>query len=565
VFKNQAPEGDLVNNPSEDKKLSSFGSKLPQLVEKIRGTKVLQERYEAAEAAFEELIENRKVSLTKGSIRPSVLREEKKILVPDGLIAHNYIGLMLVYLAKHLGWEARSYKSPEILLPLSEEEFFRGLWYGLSLGSAQNASIKKTSEFDLGRKCAWAQIVKATFSAHPSLGADALKRNQALLGNDFRVGARKEDQIYILKDRLLRSFKDKEDAEGVLSIISTLSSELALSTQDEWERDDILKWLRPFDEVAVMTNRPFVKKVGRKVETHRRGPSLPTKSPLLLGEELEVIHKFILPLWTPLTRLKEDWVREVLRSGWAASKQAVLEAYNQRWEILAKFAKLTTRRLVQIRDLSPEYAQLKKADISKDHLTALLNSRTHHCSVFGREVLSVIPSDAIERLGWILYKADRISESSLHQAIAVTISSGYAKVGIGHDYPEAWKTPDEEVKETELAQVGNLLEPCLSRIATVRSALKVVLSNRFNKKRLTLLRRTVDNLRTDLGKVDQLGAEAITIYGRYREPPMRILEVVKKRVRDMNREINEAKAQCIILGKVAKLSVSADELAALLI
>jgi hypothetical protein len=101
--------------------------------------------------------------------------------------------------------------------------------------------------------------------------------------------------------------------------------------------------------------------------------------------------------WESLANLQKDWVHFICAEGFDHVKKEISAIYQSRWQILAKFAKMTTKRLQEVRKIVPSKATAKKASITRDDVIALLGKRGDPIEEFIREILSLIPEADIKK------------------------------------------------------------------------------------------------------------------------------------------------------------------------
>lgn len=181
---------------------------------------------------------------------------------------------------------------------------------------------------------------------------------------------------------------------------------------------------------------------GKQVVT-TKASAFPDRSPLFLNEEMSIINDAISPIWNRFTNLREDWLAEVKKFGFSAIRDEIRTKYNYRWELLAKFSKVTTKRLQIVRTLTKD-VKIKKKEVSKAHILDLLNSRGNaKGSSFVSELRDIL--DSFEKCSDVV--PDNLKRQGLGYRQFLTLLS--------IDYVEKLKVSGAvEIKETAIAPKG---------------------------------------------------------------------------------------------------------------
>jgi hypothetical protein len=131
-------------------------------------------------------------------------------------------------------------------------------------------------------------------------------------------------------------------------------------------------WIKRFDRpiFEVTTVRGKI----QKKEKRRGLPSKPGKSPLFLNCETKVLNEPLTYIWSNLTYLEKSWSEQILLHG-RQILELVSRAYLLRWQILERFAKVTSERLTQCRKIDGVDSKIKKRQISVETLTKALQIR----------------------------------------------------------------------------------------------------------------------------------------------------------------------------------------------
>jgi hypothetical protein len=288
----------------------------------------------------------------------------------------------------------------------------------------------------------------------------ALKKNHFFFGNNPNEMTQTRGKVpFVIKDTLL-AYMNSDYGDQIYGIIISLLEFLELKNlTDEEYNNTIEKSLESFDEVLQSFARPiFTPSIkGRRTQRGVRLPSKPNTSPLLLKEEMDFINKFISPIYQDLEDLKKNWVSKVFTTDWDTIIKSISIVMDERWKLLEKFASITTKRLQQIRKIDADAKGLRKAQIQRKHVVALLLSRKGDIiKDLYNEILSVIPNDKRTNLmSEVIGDQFHITESNWKPILYYLINQLYSKV-------DELKIKLEAPPEEEKLQTYQKLIECVS-------------------------------------------------------------------------------------------------------
>jgi hypothetical protein len=363
------------------------------------------------------------------------------LILPVEWMESNIIGHMIWDLTKEYlpDVECRFFdagKKPETT-PAWDEKFLLGLWFSFYSDSVHKRNRAKKS-YELGQTHGQCIMVKHFFeSVNPEiLGANALVKDHFFFGNNSGEVVNKVPVVYDLRHRLHSYYKDPEVGDALLVLLNRIARAVQLSRLDNQQIDTVVEHnLISFEAIVGLYRQTLtVMRRGKAVQAKARTPNKPRSSPLLLPEESELLSKLISPFWDNLSHYEEQWSNVVAEIGFSAAKARVANIINVRWQILQKFAKMTTKRLQQIRAMDPDKLKVaRKANITIDNVRAMLLARSSPMEVFMRELLDITP------YGWLrvavakgFNKGVPASDKDAERILYMEMHQAYLKADLKH-------------------------------------------------------------------------------------------------------------------------------------
>lgn len=339
---------------------------------------------------------------------------ETIIILPDGVQTEdNPIGALLISLLRNTGFKVKLLANQPVRLHNNvNESVIIGMYAGFYVEVPQNRNRTKTG-YELGKTITHSLCVSHYFRDNKSLGLAALIKDAYFYGNTtIEEGIR--DVPFGSKTLWCSYFQDTEMAESLWSVLNFISNHIKLTfLRDDEILHTISKNLIPFN---VVTDRfthviKAPKKKGKKTEDKYKRPTFPKRSPLFTQYENDFLAKYLSYLWKPMDLLQNNWAQWVMEKGFTALVQAITLIYTTRWQTLQKFAKVTTKRLQQVRKLVND-DKLKKADITKERIELLINTRENKASSFASELVTMLPNESylkgcVKQLGKGLPASDK--------------------------------------------------------------------------------------------------------------------------------------------------------------
>jgi hypothetical protein len=314
------------------------------------------------------------------------------------------------------------------LKPDYDEKWLIGLWFGITASKLQKRRVDK-KDSDLGMTCGHALNVLHYFADTPELGQTALARDNFFFGNNPTEKTSKNISVgFYTKIKFITQFTEAAEGQRLWSVINYFSKIIGLTYYDPEEINAVVEYhLRKFEDVcASFTHITYTSKKGKKVETGQKKANLPKKSPLLLNEESVIIDKLLSYKWESLANLAKDWIGFVMAEGFATIMEHLSQIYQSRWILLAKYAKMTTKRLQRIRELIPDKRTAKKAAITRDNVLVLLRDRQAPVDQFYREIVDIIPEKDLIRAASELKQGKAINNMNAEIQIKKEITAMYA-------------------------------------------------------------------------------------------------------------------------------------------
>lgn len=326
-------------------------------------------------------------------IEPFILsQDEKKYLFvgkTDALADDNPGIWVIIRLALRLGYEVKHIDLESGSKRIDEKE---DLLYGLSLGiddTKPTNLVKSKRLLELGRAYIYALRVKEEFRHSGAMSA--LIKNNYFFGNNPNEEVNKIPIRYGIKSNIMSCYENKDYAQALYKVLLQLIREERLSTfSPEDYNITIQKFFIKFDDLVRNHYTPIRALQGKNrgnIIGYRRA-NKPRRSPLMTAGEMDFITEFITPAWSSLDILKKEYSNDVIQScvHHNVIDTTIRNIFNKRWQLLAKFAKVTKKRLESIRKMDLKNAQLRKASVSSDHVITLLMGRLSPGKLFLSEL-----------------------------------------------------------------------------------------------------------------------------------------------------------------------------------
>jgi hypothetical protein len=334
-----------------------------------------------------------------GTLKVGVYELEGKttIVVPSNFFYEDSPlgGLIVDLCEKTLRWTVYVVQSEGKISQTEENErFLLGLWLGFFSETLIKRGRSK-KDYELGRACTQALLVREVFNFYPHLGGAALKQDNFFFGNYSLEENDKGVRVpFYLKERLAVIIHNSDELTGFLGILNKIAQSWRLRCLPEEELSRTLEYnLRSFDEVAQKYFKPKLAVVKRKqVVVGYRTPDLPSQSPVFLKEEMRLITGLLSIHWRSLDPLKESWADLIFNSGYRAIEARIASAYSERWQNLSRFAQFTTKRLQRIRKANPAKSRTKKAQTSREDVLVYLHTQAAPATALREELKHLIPN-----------------------------------------------------------------------------------------------------------------------------------------------------------------------------
>jgi len=328
--------------------------------------------------------------------------DQKQIHVPEEFFHQSdTLAEVISILALRTNYEVFTFKSGlNCSVKQSEDDFA----YGILRAVVQPDFCRFTTgkkERDLGFALTMALRMKCAFESDKRV--DELTANDYYFGNNpnekvYLPDKKKHfDVVYTTRIRISGIVTSSDGGDFFFRAISHFFKELQWSDVPAEVRDKYdLLYTKKFDEVVQFGWQYVYQKKGntRQLAIIRKG-SMPNRSSLFLKEEMKLLTVAMSPYFESLNDLKNHFFDQLCNLGLPAIKEMIQKVYKKRFAILEKFASETTRRLNQIRLLSPDLKSKKKKEVTNAMVMQLLSSRSNPAKMFFDEVRSIVGHDGM--------------------------------------------------------------------------------------------------------------------------------------------------------------------------
>jgi len=340
------------------------------------------------------------------NIRPTVSFSERFVILPEDCEQEdNYIGNYMATIAKKLNLKVYllPYKKTKRDVSGVAEKLGLGIYLSL-LDFNKNIKVKERDDIvEQGRSIVRAQQTIRLFSAK-ELGPEALTKNHRFFGNnpgEYRMFNNREIPVVYTAKELGALFAETDWEENLRQVLLSLVRESAQflgPSQQYYSVSDslITKELLIHYYASIQTSEEVGKGRRKRKVKVLKVPKRPSASPLLTKKEMDAIIHLSNSVFTdpmvPFMNEGEEWVDFIIRHSFKNVRKMYDSNYSSRASFLQNFARLTTNRLKEFRNNSPD-RQKKKKDITNLDVNTLLSIRKpHRLEKFAKEVSSFDPS-----------------------------------------------------------------------------------------------------------------------------------------------------------------------------
>lgn len=349
--------------------------------------------------------------------------------------------------------------------------FFKGVLLSVDERNAQQLRMNK-NYFELGRTAGFAIRTRGHFRSIDRLGA--LRKSNFFFGNNPGETIDNRHVVYFFRE-IVESYISSPYVRQINGILTSLLEEVGFRTLND---DEISKAVEKSSMTFDMAIELFARVQRGSKQTNKepiyRLPGKPNSSPLMLKEEMKLLDSVISPIYDSLDNLKRNWSERLMTTPWNELLREISGIMDQRWKLLEKFASVTTKRLQEIRQLDPAYANLRKAQTTLKQVSQLLKSRKKSVTTrFSSEILSLIPESMKNLIVLTAFEKDypkldltdwkSVLNFEIHQLYMKVPDLGYAEVVAP---PKETKTPLEA-----LAKHANMFVEAFKNFQTQLNAL----------------------------------------------------------------------------------------------
>jgi hypothetical protein len=313
---------------------------------------------------------------TEKVIQPGIYKEdgETYAVCPEDLFTEdNIIGAMIYDLCNFAGLIVKTVKTNGLTTKVFSKQFIEGIWFGI-FSSTNLKRRRGKKDYELGRACSFALIVKSVFASTDELGLGALCKDNFFYGNNPGEKSNNSSVPFYIKMKLRSFFEESSVGDLLYGIINYTAATVGVSYLTEAEADKVIsESIIPIDQLINECYPVLLVKKGKKQQTTVRKPNPIRTSPLFTKDEMKIITDLTSSIFTDLASITADYENCVLTSGFASVHKQIKEIINLRWETLQRFANQTKFRLQDIRKITGE-DKIRKASVKPLHVEALLNA-----------------------------------------------------------------------------------------------------------------------------------------------------------------------------------------------
>jgi hypothetical protein len=201
----------------------------------------------------------------------------------------------------------------------------------------------------------------------------------------------------------------------------------------------------------------------------------------MLSEEMHLIDEIISPLWTSLESSRQAWWSAVMDGSANSLVKEIGMIFSKRYELLAKFASVTTKRLQAIRKVVNN-PKLSKRGVTRENVAALLLERSSRDSLIKdfTDEIAYICGKEYKRLFDVYlcsYNTDRNIKPE--QYVAAKILSSY-KVVLSKDPKTIEQKPSIEVAAAMLFNADKVIKDygtCRNKIMIIKNFMNKVMES----------------------------------------------------------------------------------------
>jgi hypothetical protein len=374
------------------------------------------------------------------------------LILPSGIYSsEDFRCVLICSLAQQLGIDPLLYEGSFEAKEMSpvEEAIFKGMIVQIQPEMIGNPIRLTTGKkgIELGRAIIHAQIIKRKFA---QISAEQyLRKNAFFFGNEDAETQRKVG--YSLKV-ISSAFSSVNGGSYYAEIVKDLIHKVGDSVFVP--KDTLAKYIVGFKDLLGKFERPVYSiKKGKQVLTGYKRPKKPSRSPVFTKDENDEINALITLLWDSMTSLEKEW-SECPIDDLSLVYQRVEGLINHRWSLLARYAKMTTKRLEAIRVKNEYGTDKKKRDISVDDLKTFQETIKPLDFI---KSLRQLAKDDQEFLSMIEFRFQQ-HFSSVKEASATYTE--YVMYSI-YKTVEAYKPPEEKSPFAKVESMENLIRHLL--------------------------------------------------------------------------------------------------------
>jgi hypothetical protein len=322
--------------------------------------------------------------------------------IPSSYLAEDGFGCIIFAIFEKFAFTKINYLDFKSTLNTSAET--QPVLKGIALSFDDTSPLLLSSRkegIELGRAIGQAVRIQGEFRNifADGSGMAFLRRDNAFFGNnpkEVKLIKKKEFKVDYLLDVLSSSiFGEPSEKKFFMHLVISALERLRLSDYTDNDHESMLaRNVIPFEEVLSKQKRSVesLDKKGKKTKKEKK-PAKPGRSPVLLKCESDLLAELTATLWDPLDSFRAEWIKSLFTHGLQKTIKLLQNIINQRWEITQKFAKLTTKRLNQIRKLLESKEKTKRETTVEDVWT-LIENRNRAAEVFCDEIASIFPSES---------------------------------------------------------------------------------------------------------------------------------------------------------------------------
>jgi len=267
------------------------------------------ERIRALLDSKEAVIQEVSRGFTEQVIQPGIYKEDgiAYAVCPEGFFKEdNIIGAMVYDLCQIAGMIVKTIPANDNITNVFSKKFIEGIWFGI-FSSTNLKRRRAKKDYELGRACSFALIVKSVFAQTDELGLAALAKDHFFYGNNPGEKSNNSTVPFYIKMKLRSYFEQPHIGDLLYGILNYAAASVGVSYLTEAESDKIIsESMIPIDQLINECYPTHLVKKGKKQETIVRKPNPIRTSPLYTKDEMKIMTDLTSSIFTDLGSITAD-------------------------------------------------------------------------------------------------------------------------------------------------------------------------------------------------------------------------------------------------------------------